>query len=1014
MKHGFSILLVMVVLSVIGLALAPRLDIADRPRPERGKTLTVSYGWQGVAAKVVEQNVTSRIEALASSVRGVAKVSSVSEFGSGRVVVELKPQADVSATKFEIASLLRGLDGKLPEGVTHPVLSGGEIDTEAADDKEVKLLLSYQVSSRLPDAEVLSLAGRQMRTPLERIEGVHHVDITGGVQHYMEISYDARQLSSYGITSADVAEAVRNFAGREEVVGSIRKEGAREKVAVALSTPHEPLRLERIPVRRTGGKIVYLNDLATLEIKRVQPDSYYRVNGLSTIYINVYAGRDADIVGVAGDVKEALEGVSLRLEKTYDRAEEQLAEVRTLVSRTAATLAILLVFVWLGAGRSWKYLAIIASTLAASVCISVIAFWLLNIRLHPMSLAGITVSLGIVIDATIVMADHYAYYRNRRAFLGVLAAMLTTIGALVAVFWLPEQLRHDLRDFAVVVMVCLGVSVFVSLLFAPALVSQLGFTNRQRGRPRRLCLTLAVSRAYRAYIRTMRRPRLRWTVIVVVAAAFAYTMRLFAEGVENNEFPREEEEVRLHVYGRMPTGGSTRELNEKVRLVEGFLAKYGKEIKRYETSVGSWGAHIEVRFTDEARQTSFPYVLENKVTGRLITLGGADWATYGVSERGFSNSLDLQHRSQGITIAGYDYDRLYRYAEEMMAEMGKNSRIVDLTVETPGHERQEAELFADYDRRAMATDSVSPTELHATLATMLGEADAGELQPPYATEARLRTVVRPRERERPDLWQLENAFLPVGGRHLLMGDFMRIRRREAKGCIPREGQEYVLRVAFNVLGSYHYADRVVRQTMEKFNGRFPAGFRCVRQSHGGAEEASTQYWLVGLVAGVIFFVCAIMFESLRQSLAVIMLIPTSLMGLFLTYWLTGCPFGSGGFAAMVLLSGLTVNAGIYVVCEYNGQARGRTLRGAAFATVYVRTFNHKIVPVVLTVISTVLGMVPFLFDGPGEQPFWFSLAVGTLGGLTFSLVPLILFFPLLPVGRFNEKNKVARSFRVLS
>lgn len=999
MKHSFSILLVMVVLSVIGLALAPRLDIADKPRPERGKTLTVSYWWQGVAAKVVEQNVTSRIEALASSVRGVAKVSSVSEFGSGRVVVELKPQADVSATKFEIASLLRGLDGKLPEGVTHPVLSGGEIDTEAADDKEVKLLLSYQVNSRLPDAQVLSLAGRELRTPLERIEGVHHVDITGGVQHYMEISYDARQLSSYGITSADVAEAVRNFAGREEVMGSLKKDGLKEKVAVALSTPYEPLHLERIPVKQVGGKIVYLNDLATLEIKRVLPDSYYRVNGLNTIYINVYAERDADIVGVADDVKESLEGVSLQMEKTYDRAEEQLDEFRTLVSRTAATLAILLVFVWLGAGRSWKYLTIIASTLAANVCIAAIVFWLLNIRLHPMSLAGITVSLGIVIDATIVMADHYAYYRNRRAFLGVLAAMLTTIGALVAVFWLPEQLRHDLRDFAIVVMVCLSVSVFVSLLFAPALVSELGFTNRQQGRPRRLRLTLALSRAYRAYIRTMRRPRWRWLALVIVAAGFAYTMRLFAEGVENNEFPREKEEMRLHIYGQMPLGGSTYELNEKVGLVEDFLTKYGKEIKRYETSVGSWGAHIEVSFTDEARQTGFPYMLENKVIGRLITIGGADWATYGVSARGFSNSLNLQHRSQNITIAGYDYERLYRYAEEMVAEMGKNSRVVDLIIETPGHERQEDELYADYDRRAMAIDSVSATELHATLSTLLGEAEAGELQPPYATEARLRTVVRPRDKERFDLWQLENAYLTVGDRHLLTGDFMRIHRREAKNCIPREGQEYVLRVAFNVLGSYNYADRIIRQTIEKFNSRFPVGFRCVQQSYGGAEEASTQYWLVGLVAVVIFFVCAVMFESLRQSLAIIMLIPTSLMGLFLTYWLTGCPFGSGGFAAMVLLSGLTVNAGIYVVCEYNEQASGRRLTRPAFATFYVRTFNHKIVPVLLTVLSTVLGMVPFLFDGSEEQPFWFSLAVGTLGGLTFSLVPLILFFPLLPVGR---------------
>ena len=107
MKHTFSILLVMCVLMVIGAALVNRLDISNEPRPERGRTLTISYNWNNASAKVVEQNVTSRIEAVVSSVRGVEKVSSVSCFGYGRVTVELKPKTDISAIKFEIASILR-------------------------------------------------------------------------------------------------------------------------------------------------------------------------------------------------------------------------------------------------------------------------------------------------------------------------------------------------------------------------------------------------------------------------------------------------------------------------------------------------------------------------------------------------------------------------------------------------------------------------------------------------------------------------------------------------------------------------------------------------------------------------------------------------------------------------------------------------------------------------------------------------------------------------------------------
>ena len=128
MKHNFSILLIMCILMVIGVALSPRLDISNEPRPEQGKTLNIDYWWQNASAKVVEQNITSRIEAAVSVVKGVEKVSSVSQFGFGRVIVDMKPDANVSMAKFEIASILRQLRPKLPEYMSYPVIWGGEVD----------------------------------------------------------------------------------------------------------------------------------------------------------------------------------------------------------------------------------------------------------------------------------------------------------------------------------------------------------------------------------------------------------------------------------------------------------------------------------------------------------------------------------------------------------------------------------------------------------------------------------------------------------------------------------------------------------------------------------------------------------------------------------------------------------------------------------------------------------------------------------------------------------------------
>lgn len=1006
MKHHFSILLVMCILMVIGVALTPRLDISNEPRPEQGKTLTIWYWWQNASAKVVEQNVTSRIEAAVSVVKGVEKVSSVSEFGSGHITVEMKPKANVSMAKFEIASILRQLRPKLPEHMSFPMVSGGEVDASRADDDEVKLILTYQLNADMSEEQIQQLAQKDARRYIERIEGVHNVEVSGTKSHYMEIAYDADEVAVYGLNNGDIIEAVKNFAGREDVIGEVTTDKGRVTVPLILSSRGNGKAFEQMPLRTVGGKIIYLNNLTTCTIREQQPDSYYRVNGMNSVYVNVYADKDASVVGVAASVKDALEdsGSSFMAEHstlTYDRAEVQMKEFRTLLLRSSLTLVILLLFVWLAGGREWAYTGIITIALLANILMGVVLYWLFDIRLHPMSMAGITVSLGIIIDSTIVMVDHYGYYRNRKAFIGVLAAMLTTIGALVIVFWLPDFLRHDLKDFSVVVIINLAIAIIVASVFVPALIEKLGFFSRKNitKRTLRVRSVLAFSRFYQRYVGWCQHRFGRWAFLLAFALFFAGSLYYFADSLDSNTYRPKKPRMQLHIRAQMPVGGSVQELNEKVKEVEAFLTQYNKEILRFETFIRNQGGIINVDFTDEALATSFPYMLENRVIGKLISIGGADWATYGVSERGFSNSLQLQYRANSILLAGYDYDRLYSFAEEMFRELRGNGRVTDLVIQTPGHEEQENELYMEYDRRALALSGMNPLDVYYTLRNLLEDGKAHEID--LAEDRKMPVVVRPSTKESFDEWKLRNSYINVAGRTMRPSGMMDINQREAKNVIPRENQEYMLEVAFNVLGSYTYTDRLIKTTMDKYNHMFPVGFRCANRTWGSYEDEGTQYWLIGLVAVIIFFIIAILFESLVQALAVVLLIPVSFIGLFLTYYLTGVPFGTGGFAAMVLLAGLTVNAGIYIICQHNNQRRMHASpsscdgkqRLAIGCKRYVTAFNHKIIPILLTILSTVLGMIPFLIDGPDEQPFWYSLAVGTIGGLVFSVVPIFLFLP---------------------
>ncbi|MDE6794833.1 MAG: efflux RND transporter permease subunit, partial [Muribaculaceae bacterium] len=946
----------------------------------------------------------------------------------------------------------------------------------ATRNDDEKLLLTYQLNSTMKDDRLKEYVSLKVEPALKAIESVKRVDITGGTGKYVEVSYDPEVLRSCGVTAMDIEDAVKSFMGRMEVIGEVTvpgRWGLPERKALYLGVGELEKPLEQLPVKNIGGSMIYMGDLATYEYKDRLPGSYYRVNGLSTIYLNIYVDSDASLISLSHKLRERIselrkdlkQGVGMTL--TYNAAEQSESELNTLVRRSLMSLFILLIFIW-AIRRRWRYLFIISVTLTANILIALLIYWLAGIRLHAFALAGITVSLGIIIDSSIVMVDHYVRHRDTNVCFSILAALLTTIGALVIIFFLPEHIRKDLYDFSWIIIINLSVSLVVAWLFVPPLVDSL---DKKRNMLSGAHLTLGsvveamtsggrevvdgaaevdndhISRLYERYIRFAQ--RYRWILIVFLVLTFGVpiyalpdklgekslygmvpdeevklewyeqfynktlgsdyfvkkfknplskylggTLRFFAEHINQKSDVRPQVgEKRLIIQGKMPVGGSMHELNDKMLQVERFLSGF-PEIERFETRIGYWGGMIEVRFKEDQRNTSFPFLLENKVIGKLIDLGGADWSTHGISERGFNNSLNLAYRSHRIEIAGYNYDRLYRFAEDMAKELGKNARVQDLIIETPGHEQQEDELYMVYDRERIALDRFSIPSAHSAMHELLVEKELGHYKDRFIdSDIRLRSS----RRDRFDLWMLRNSYIKVNGEPCKVSDYMEISRRQAKNCIPRKNQEYILRVAFNVLGSWNYSNNLIKEVTEDFNSRFPIGYRCLNTTYGWYEDTGTQYWLLFLVAVIIYFVCTVLFESLTVPLVIISLIPVSFIGTFLTFNFTGVPFGNGGFASMVLLAGIVVNAGIYQIYEYRSLLKKfKGDKGEVDkVTVYVQAFRLKAMPVFLTVLSTLLGFIPFLFERDKDNDFWFSLAVGSMGGLVFSIIAYVFIMPIL-------------------
>lgn len=193
-----------------------------------------------------------------------------------------------------------------------------------------------------------------------------------------------------------------------------------------------------------------------------------------------------------------------------------------------------------------------------------------------------------------------------------------------------------------------------------------------------------------------------------------------------------------------------------------------------------------------------------------------------------------------------------------------------------------------------------------------------------------------------------------------------------------------------------YSGKVKERIIKEMNENMPVGFRVSEgQRWGysfwkGAGGIDTRIWYILLVLTIIYFICAILLESLRQALVVILIAPISFIGCFLGFYFFGLQFNEGGLAAFIIMCGLSVNAILYIINDYNNRIKRGLPKGLH---TYLKAYNAKIIPILLTIVSTMLGFIPFLI---GEiSDFWFSLAIGTMSGLGFSLIVLILILPVM-------------------
>jgi multidrug efflux pump subunit AcrB len=1055
---SFSVIVAFICLSVLGTFFVPRLSVKLNPS-RRMPVVNVTFSMYGQSARVVESEVTSKLEGMLSRLKGVQEVRSYSRNESGHITVRLSEHTDPDVARFEVAAVVRQAWGSLPQGVSYPSVYMSGTSTEAASP-----FLYYTVNAPYTPITILRYVEDVMKPKLAEIKGIDAINVSGATRMCWKMEYDYERLKSYDLSVDDLHAAIRAYFGREFLGMAQFDSSSNEWVGLALirEGSNEAFDPAAVQVSNKDGMILFLNQLVKCRYQEEEAASFFRINGLNSIYLSFTAKDDANHLQLSREIKKFLRKTESNLPRgyelhlSYDEGEYLQAELSKIYFRSGVTVAILLCFVLL-VYRNLRYSLLILLSLVANVAIAAIFYFLLGVEMQLFSLAGLTISLSLIIDNAIIVSDQLVRLGNRKAFPAVLAATLTTMGSLVIIFFMNETIRINLQDFAAVVIINLTVSLVVAVLLVPALVEKLKISKAvdKKKRParrsllsrmRRRRLLVYFNRAYGMLIRATCR-RKKWIAVAFILlfglpvfllpdkierkavgmGGFSYktpdttffaklynstfgstayrevkptvdkilggTMRLFAQKVQNGSYRfGDRGETSLNIAATLPNGATRSQMDALIRKMESYIKQY-PEVRQFETNIADGRrASIRILFVEEHQRGAFPHTLQSKLISKAIELGGGSWSVYGLGD-GFNNELREQSGSSRIKLLGYNYDALTVLAEAMRDSLLLNRRIkeVDINSEFSWYKEDYSEFVFDLNKAALAMEHISPRDLFSAFMPMFQKKS-------YVGARNTKNGYEPvylfsKNADAFDVWSMERYPWVVNDKTYKLSQLASVENRQAPKEIAKENQQYRLCLQYEYIGSYQQSEKTMSKSMEIFNNTAPLGYKAEQETwkYWWGAEGNKQYWLLLLIIAIVYATSCILFNSLRQPVTIIFIIPISFIGIFLTFYWFNLDFDQGGFAAFVLLAGLVVNANIYILNEYNNIRQVR--RTITPLKAFLKAWNTKIRPVFLTIVSTILGFIPFIV-GEYREAFWFPLAAATIGGLIASLIAIFVLLPL--------------------
>ncbi|WIG94565.1 efflux RND transporter permease subunit [Myxococcus sp. SDU36] len=1018
-------MLALVVFGLVSLGLLETDEFPDVQPP----VVSVTIVYPGASPETVEREILEPIEDAIFAISGVdpKETTSIATDGLASFTVFFDFEKDIQEATQDIRDAISSKRADLPQEMEEPILTR----FDPADQPIVSLTLT---SEGLDVAALSLVADPTVVGELRSVPGVAQAEVVGDVAREMTVQLKPEALQAAGLSVAEVVAALQaqNLAAPVGRINaplseeSIRLKGRLEKVEDFRS----------MVVASRNGQAIRLEQVADVFVGAEEPRTLALFNGAQAVGIEVLKTRGYSTTEVADAVRERVHALQSRLpagvklEIVRDagvRVENAVDNVQSALVE-GALLTVLVVFVFL---NSWRSTVITGLALPVSVLASFISVWAFGFTLNTMSLLGLTLAIGILIDDAIVVRenivrhvemgkDHYTASREGTSEIGL--AVSATTFSIVAVF-VPVAFMYGVagqwfKPFALTIACAVLVSLFVSFSLDPMLSAY--WPEPPKKNPGLITRTLSRFNAW--FDRQAERYKhvIAWALdhrlVMVLVAVGSLVGALVLQGtVGGAGFVPVSDRAEVELLVETPPGSSLEYTRRKVDEVARALRAHPEVDYTYATigvpvalsAPGVDQALVYVRLTPKAERDVSQDALGVQFREEMKRIGGA---TVSVFTSGFGGAFkQLQYE-----LRGPDQRVLTQLAQQVQKEVEQVSGAVDVGLSTRG---QKPELEVELNRGLAGQLGVTVGQVAQVLRPAFAGLDVGDWVDPIGETRDVMVRLAPTARDNPnDLSQLPISVGAAAGgppRLVPLGQVADIRQTLGPAQVTHLNRERVINVQANVQG--RSLSEVGADIQKRLDGvKLPPGYTLTTggESADQAEVFMRVFIALGMALMLMYLILVIQFGSFLDPLAILLSLPLSLIGVVLALLLTGDTLNLMSLIGIMLLMGIVAkNAILLIDFAKWSHEKGMPLREAL-----IEAGRIRLRPIIMTTFALVAGMVPVAIGAGEGGDFRAPLGRAVIGGtLTSTLLTLLVIptvYEILVDGRTWATRVLRKLFRM--